>query len=115
MDGSSEIKEGQGEGCGEKLMCTARDGKLAGKKICVPEKFRCDNILQCLNAEDEENCEEEYRLKKIFTRNDRYLCKSPYLETRTEENKAGKFFPMRAIRCNPAIITCIADIITLKV
>ena len=108
MDGSSEIKEEQSEGCGEKLMCTARDGKLAGKKICVPEKFRCDNILQCLNAEDEENCEEEYRLKKIFTRNDRYLCKSPYLETRTEENKAGKFFPMRAIRCNPAIIIIIA-------
>ena len=106
-------------------MCTARDGsKWSGKKICVPEKFRCDNILQCLNAEDEENCEEEYRLKKIFTRNDRYLCKSPYLETRTEENKAGKFFPMRAIRCNPAIIIIIApshvllilsDIITLKV
>ena len=103
MDGSSEIKEEQGEGCGEKLMCTARDGKLAGKKICVPEKFRCDNYLQCLNAEDEDNCEEEYRREKIFTRNDRHVCKSPFLVTRTEENKTGKFFPMRAIRYNPAI------------
>ena len=103
MDGSSEIKEEQGEGCGEKLKCTARDGKLAGKKICVPEKFRCDNFLQCLNAEDEDNCEEEYRREKIFTRNDRHLCKSPFLVTRTEENKTGKFFPMRAIRYNPAI------------
>ena len=35
-------------------MCTARDGKWAGKKICVPEKFRCDNFLQCLGAEDED-------------------------------------------------------------
>ena len=78
-------------------MCTARDGKLAGKKFCVPEKFRCDNFLQCLNAEDEDNCE------KIFTRNDRHPCKSPFLVTRTEENKTGKFFPMRAIRYNPAI------------
>ena len=84
-------------------MCTARDGKLAGKKICVPEKFRCDNFLQCLNVEDEDNCEEEYRREKIFTRNDRHVCKSPFLVTRTEENKTGKFFPMRAIRYNPAI------------
>merc|ERR1712001_616829 len=103
MDGSSEIKEEQDEGCGEKLMCTARDGMWAGKKICVPEKFRCDNFLQCLNAEDEDNCEEEYRREKIFTRNDRHVCKSPFLVTRTEENKTGKFFPIRAIRYNPAI------------
>merc|ERR1711874_495994 len=29
-----------------------------------------------------------------------FLCPSPFLETRTEENKTGKFFPMRAIRCD---------------
>ena len=80
-------------------MCTARDGKWFGDKICLEERFKCDNFLQCLDAEDEKDCEEEYLKKGIFTPNDQFLCKSPYLETRTEENKTGKFFPMRAIRC----------------
>ena len=103
MDGSSEIKEEQGEGCGEKLMCTARDGKFAGKKVCLEEKYKCDNFLQCEDGKDEEDCEKEYLDKGIFTRNDWHRCKSPFLVTRTEENKTGKFFPMRAIRYNPAI------------
>ena len=99
MDGSSEIKEEQGEGCGEKLMCTARDGKFAGKKVCLEEKYKCDNFLQCEDGKDEEDCEREYLDKGIFTRNDWHRCRSPFLNiTRT-----GKFFPMRAIRYNPAI------------
>ena len=31
----------------EEVMCTARDGKFAGKKICVEKKFQCDNYVLC--------------------------------------------------------------------
>ena len=96
MDGSSEIKLAEDGDCGEdELMCTARNGTLAGKKICLEKKFNCDNYVQCEDAEDEDNCEEEYLRKGIFTHNDRHLCQSPYLETKS---KTGKFFPMRGIR-----------------
>ena len=99
MDGSSEIKLAEDGDCGEKLKCTARGGKLAGKKICLEEKFQCDNYLQCKDAADEHNCEEEYMVKGIFTRNQKFICKSPFLETRTEDGTTSKFFPMRASRC----------------
>lgn len=124
-------KQPEGD-CGEKLMCTARDGKWAGNKICLEEKFKCDSYAQCLGAEDEEKCEEEYLLRGIFTPNDRHICKSPYLET-NKTGITGKFFPMRAIRCDgvsqcprgddedgcqppPAArhaITCLAIVLTL--
>ena len=96
MDGSSEIKLAEDGDCGEKLMCTAMAGILAGKKICLDEKYHCDNFVQCEDASDEDNCEEEYLWKGIFTHNDRHRCQNPYLETK---NKTGKFFPMRASRC----------------
>ena len=98
MDGSSEIKLAEDGDCGEKRMkCTARGGfgRLAGEKICVDAKYRCDNYVQCEDASDEDNCEEEYLRKGIFTHNDRHRCQSPYLETKS---KTGKFYPMRAIR-----------------
>ena len=101
IDGSSEIKpSSEGGSCGEKVMCTSRDGKWAGRKICVEEKFKCDNYVQCEDAKDEDGCEEEYLMRGIFTWNDWYLCQSPYLKTRSEENKTAKFFPIRAIRCS---------------
>ena len=97
MDGSSEIKLAEDGNC--QSNCIARGGKLAGKKICVDsnfnETFRCDNFIQCEDASDEDNCEEEYLRKGIFTHNDRHRCKSPYLDTKS---KTGKFFPMRGIR-----------------
>ena len=87
----------------EEVMCTARDGKFAGKKICVEKKFQCDNHLQCEDGKDEEDCEEEYKKKGIFTRDQRVICRSPFLNITSEENKKGKFFTMRAIRCNPVV------------
>ena len=62
----------EGGDCGEMLMCSARDGLWAGRKICVEEKFKCDNYVQCQDASDEEECEEECLRKGIFTWNDRY-------------------------------------------
>ena len=88
-------------------MCTARDGRWAGRKVCLGKRFQCDNYVQCEDARDEQGCEEEYLRKKIFTRNDRFVCPSPFLDTKTEENETGKFFPMRAIRCCPVIIIII--------
>ena len=79
-------------------MCTARDGKFAGKKICVEKKFQCDNYLQCEDGKDEEDCEEEYKKKGIFKRDQRIICRSPFLRISNEKNETGKFFPMRAIR-----------------
>ena len=94
-------------------MCTARDGKFAGKKVCLEEKYKCDNFLQCKDGKDEEDCEKEYLDKGIFTRNDWHRCRSPFLVTRTEENKTGKFFPMRAIRYNPTIKIIIIQFFSL--
>merc|ERR1712012_821132 len=50
----------------DEVMCTARDGKFAGKKICVEKKFQCDNHLQCQDGKDEALCEEEYKKKGTF-------------------------------------------------
>ena len=77
------------------VMCTARDGKFAGRKICVQKKFQCDNHIQCDDGKDEEMCEEEYKKKRIFKRDHHYICKSPFLNIK---NETDKFFPMRAIR-----------------
>ena len=49
-------------------------------------------------------CEEEYRKKGIFQRDQRIICRSPFLNITSEENKTGRFFPIRAIRYNPVII-----------
>ena len=35
-------KQPEGD-CGDKMMCTGRDGKWAGNKICLEEKFKCVN------------------------------------------------------------------------
>merc|ERR1712012_1136645 len=81
----------------EEVMCTARDGKFAGTKICVEKKFQCDNHLQCEDGKDEEMCEEEYKKKRIFKRDQRIICRSPFLRISNEKNETGKFFPMRVI------------------
>ena len=98
-DGSSEIKLADEEqGCQDDLMCTARDGRWAGMKICLMEKFLCDNHIQCQDGVDEEGCEQQYLKKGIFRRDERYICKAPFLEISSEDNKKGKFFPKRAVR-----------------
>ena len=109
LDGSSEIKEAEDGHCdGEEVMCTARDGRFAGKKICVGKKFQCDNFLQCSDGKDEDMCELEYKRKGIFRRDQRFICKSSFLNITSEkENQTGKFFNMRAIRCNPVILTIV--------
>ena len=80
------------------LMCRARNGRWAGKNICLKKKFLCDNYIQCEDGRDEEHCEDEYLHKSIFPRDYNFVCKSPFLEITTEENKTDRFFPMRAIR-----------------
>ena len=99
-DGSGEIKPSEDGDCKAKddLMCKARDGKWAGRNICLKKKFLCDKYVQCEDGKDEGNCEDEYLRKRTFLRDHHYVCRSPFLEIRTEENKTGKFFPMRAIR-----------------
>ena len=81
---------------GEEVMCTARDGKFAGKNICVEKKFQCDNFLQCEDGKDEVMCEEEYKKRGIFNSDQRFVCRSPFLKI-SNETGSGKFFPMRAI------------------
>ena len=80
------------------LMCTARDGSWAGYKVCLGKKFHCDNHLQCEDGADEEDGEEYYLRNKIFTKNNRYTCKSPFLVVKTKKNQTGKFSPLRAVR-----------------
>ena len=62
-------------------------------------------------------CEEEYRKKGIFQRDQRIICRSPFLNITSEENKTGKFFPIRAIRCNPVliIVSFLIVMITIRV
>ena len=57
----------------EDLLCTARDGRYAGFKICVGKKFHCDNFLQCEDGADEAHCEAEYQEKQIFTSDQKYI------------------------------------------
>ena len=79
-------------------MCRARDGKWAGRNICLKKKFLCDNYIQCEDGKDEERCEDEYLRKRTFPRDYNYVCRSVSLSIKKEKNETGKFFPMRAIR-----------------
>ena len=85
-------------------MCRARDGRSAGKNICVEKKFVCDNYLQCEDGKDEDNCEEEYVRKRVFPGNYDYRCKSPFLVTQKEANETEKFFPQRAKKWETVIL-----------
>ena len=64
--------------CGDKLTCIARSGKWEGQKICVEEKFICDNTLQCMGGEDEDEirfgCKEKYFEKNIFKKSEQFVC-----------------------------------------
>ena len=73
-------------------MCRARDGRSAGKNICLEKKFVCDNYLQCEDGKDEDDCEEEYVRKRVFPGNFDYRCKSPFLVTQKEANGTGEVF-----------------------
>ena len=85
-------------------MCRARDGRSAGKNICLEKKFVCDNYLQCEDGKDENNCEEEYVRKRVFPGNYDYRCKSPFLATQKEANKTEEFFPQRAKKWETVIL-----------
>ena len=89
-------------------MCTARDGKFAGKKICVEKKFQCNNFLQCEDGKDEEACEEEYKRRGIFKRDHDFICTSLFLNTSNDKN--DKFFPMRAISFITVLLLAIISI-----
>ena len=80
--------------------CVSRDGRFKGETIRVPEKFICDNTLQCAGGEDELNCKEEYIVKRIFTVSERFTCPWPYLNVTRPDNSSGKFFPYRGIPCD---------------
>ena len=84
-----------GGDCGEKLKCVARDGVFVGFEICVPSEFICDNTLQCLGGEDEDNCEVKYIEKKIFSVDERVVCTSRSLNLTQIGNGTGHFFPYR--------------------
>ena len=88
-------------------MCTARDGKFAGKKICVEKKFQCDNFLQCEDGKDEEACEEEYKKKGTFKKDHHFICNKPYINI-SNDTDSGKFYPMRAERWVLVIIIIIS-------
>ena len=112
LDGSSEIKEAEDGHCdGEEVMCTARDGRFAGKKICVEKKFQCDNFLQCEDGQDEEQCEEEYKKKGTFKKDHHFICRKLYMNI-SNETGSGRFFPIRGIRWVSVIITNVIFIIS---
>ena len=90
----------------EEVMCTARDGKFAGKKICVEKKFQCDNYLQCEDGKDEKQCEQEYKRKRTFKKDHHFICRKPYMNI-SNETDSGKFYPMRAVRWVSVIIIII--------
>ena len=95
---------------GDEVMCTARDGKFAGKKICVEKKFQCDNHLQCEDGTDEEACEEEYKKRGTFKKDHHFICRKTYMNI-SNDTGSGKFFPMRAVRWVSVIIIIFGIII----
>ena len=90
----------------KEVMCTARDGFFAGRNICVGKKFQCDNYLQCEDGQDEKQCEEEYKRKRTFKKDQHFICRNPYM-TISNDIGSGKFYPMRAIRWVSVIIIII--------
>ena len=87
-------------------MCTARDGKFVGKKICVEKKFQCDNFLQCEDGQDEEQCEAQYKRKRTFKKDHHFICKSIFMKI-SNDTGSGKFYPKRAVRWVSVIIIII--------
>ena len=98
IDGSSQIMSTQSKNCGGNLTCIARDGRWAGTEICLDKKFLCDNHLQCENGEDERGCDREYLRRRVFTKDQHYICKTPYLVIKDAQNTTGRFYPIRAVR-----------------
>ena len=98
VDGSSsDIKEAQVGKCEQEdqLICTARVGRLAGKKVCLEKNFLCDNHVQCEDALDEDYCDKTYRQKRIFRHNANYVCPNSFMMT---YNQTRKFYNIRAVQ-----------------
>ena len=85
-------------------MCRARDGRSAGKNICLEKKFVCDNYLQCEDGKDENDCEKEYVRKRVFPRNYNNRGNSPFLVIQKEAKEIGKFNPQGAKKWETVIL-----------
>merc|ERR1719264_685122 len=93
LDGSDKLEPLQDEGdCGEKLKCKARQSlqvKISrfeivsvnkGDEVCLDKKLKCDLHPQCQGGEDEllDECNEAY--KKLFSKDQTFICPNPYHE-----------------------------------
>ena len=81
---------------GNWLSCPSGDFPCHQKKVCIDKRNRCDlhPLPQCtyfnetegkLVAEDEEDCEEEYKYKRLIPRSANYKCESPIHNSNTPE------------------------------
>ena len=106
LDGSDQLEPLPSEGdCGEKLKCKPMQNPVGLAKtdeVCLDKKLVCDLHPQCQGGEDElrEECNEVYLEKKIFTKDQTFICPNPYYNVLQPDGQTKKLFTHRAIRCN---------------
>ena len=122
LDGSDELEllppsgldpSREESDCGEKFKCKARQALfigsvleesftlvIRGDEVCLDEKLICDLHPQCQGGEDELMCDESYLEKKIFTKDQTFICPNPYHELTLPDGQTKRLFTHRAIRCN---------------
>ena len=71
-----------------------------GDEVCLDNKLKCDLHPQCQGGEDEllEECNEAY--KKLFSKDQTFICPNPYHEVNLTNGEMKKIFTHRAVRCN---------------
>ena len=85
--------------------------KINSVSQCIQQSEKSDNLFTCLNRADEnpggedelrEECDQAYLEKKLFTKDQTFICPNPYLvyNVTLPDGQTKKLFTNRAIRCN---------------
>ena len=71
--------------------------KFKGTQVCFEKEHRCDQIPNCDDGRDEQDCQEEYLRKGLSQPGADFECKSPKFNSETFPNASVKIW---AVRCD---------------